>query len=316
MPHPRQNPIKSLVRKSLFRIATPELMIALKHLRAKYSKTHIEKKPFPQRNLHATNSVPARKVLVLSPHPDDEAIGLGGALSMHIENQSEVTVLYLTDGRGPGAAESNSLSAAAELPKLAIVRRKEAESIGDDYPINQIFWEIKDNHLTNDSETVSALVDVLTNVQPELIYLPSFFDHHYDHFSANQVLVDALNKFPHSRMTILGYEVWDNTPFPNHILDISAHFEQKAKILSYYKTPLKYTDFIKLCRHRNALHYLLYVDSLDKQPEGYAEAFYRLDSITYRRLFDENLQALKEHRSLLPSHLVARRQISNLKSAT
>ena len=37
-------------------------------------------------------------VLILSPHPDDEAIGMGGTLCKHLDNGSDVTVLYLTDG--------------------------------------------------------------------------------------------------------------------------------------------------------------------------------------------------------------------------
>ena len=41
-----------------------------------------------------SDRLPSDVVLVLAPHPDDEAIGLGGALALYLENRSEITVLF------------------------------------------------------------------------------------------------------------------------------------------------------------------------------------------------------------------------------
>jgi len=147
------------------------------------------------------------------------------------------------------------------------------------------------------------MAKVLEEIKPTLVYVPSFFDHHFDHFSANKILVDALKKSS-VKLTIMGYEVWDNMPFPNFILNISDHFGGKTDILSHYTTPLKTTDFIKLCKHRDALHFTLYIDSARKEIDGYAEVFYRLDSETYRAIYNDYLYALEENSSSLPANVI------------
>ena len=282
---------KKATRKLLLKYAPPEVIVLLKSTIAQYKSKN--GRPFPHKNIYITDSAPGGKVLVLSPHPDDEAIGMGGALSMHLENQDTVTVLYMTNGRGAGGSNG----------ELIDIRRKEAESVGEEYCIKQIFWDFEDTCLTNDTATISAMIKVLDEIKPTVIYVPSFFDHHFDHFSANKILVDALKKTS-GKLTIMGYEVWDNMPFPNFILNISDHFEKKTGILSHYTTPLKATDFIKLCQHRDALHYTLYVDSARKEIDGYAEAFYRLDSETYRAIYNDYLYALEENGSSLPANVI------------
>jgi LmbE family N-acetylglucosaminyl deacetylase len=249
---------------------------------------------FPKRNVTVAREVPAGRVLVLSPHPDDEAIGMGGTLSMHVANGSEVTVLYMTDGGG------------LDEPREEMIRtrRAEAEGLGARLGLRQIFWANVDTRLTNDGPTVAAMAEVLRDLRPEVIYAPSIFDHHFDHFATNQVLVDALERVPDCRPPVAGYEVWDNVPFANYVVDVSAQAEAKDAALAHYATPLAYTDFTQLCRNRCAVHYTLHVDSrIERAGKGFAEAFLRYDAELYCELFRRFVAALREDGSDLPSHL-------------
>lgn len=276
------------MRGVLNRYAPPDLVIGLKYLRSDGGPA------FPPRNLVVTDHVPAAAVLVLSPHPDDEIIGMGGTLHMHATNGSSVTVLYMTDGAGLGESRSESVEQ----------RRKEAESVGRACGIEQIFWNKRDTRLTNDEETIGEMVSLIARLRPSLIYLPSYFDRHYDHFSANAVLADALRRVRVPDLTVLGYEVWDNIPFQNLIVDISDHMGAKRGLMQHYQTPLQVTDFVRLFEYRGATHYLLYIDSaLEQGANRYAEAFCRFDAEAYGSLFDAYVRVLRQHRSPVLSHL-------------
>jgi LmbE family N-acetylglucosaminyl deacetylase len=145
---------------------------------------------------------------------------------------------------------------------------------------------------------------LLRELDPELLYAPSIFDHHYDHFATNQVLVDALGRVPGCRPPVAGYEVWDNVPFANYVVDVSEHARAKEELLGHYATPLSFTDFARLCRYRNSVHYTLHVDSrLERAGKGFAEAFLRYDADLYGDLFGALVAALREDGSDLPTHL-------------
>ena len=279
---------RRLVRRALNRYAPPEVRVAIEYLKADAATA------FPARNMVVTREVPTASVLVLAPHPDDEVIGMGGTLHMHVTNGSRVTVLYMTDGAGLGASRG----------ELTGTRRREARRFGHACGVEQIFWDEKDTCLTNGRETVNELTDVIRKVRPSCVYLPSYFDRHYDHFSANAILAGALERLPSTEITVLGYEVWDNIPFHNYVVDISRHVETKKSLMQHYRTPLQFTDFIQLFECRGAAHYMLYVDSRVQQ-EGtrYAEAFSRFDARTYRQLFESYVKALRAHRSPMVRHL-------------
>jgi len=283
---------RNIVRKSVLKAANhyapPEVMIALKYFRGKGGPV------FAKRNIYVADTLPVGPVLVLSPHPDDEAIGMGGTLSRYLAKGSNVTVLYMTDGGGIGDSRS----------ELIVTRRQEAQAVGRTCGIHQIFWDREDTRLAKNFQTVTDMVKVVRNIRPSAVYLPAFSDHHFDHFAANQIFVDALKELSPMSITVFGYEVWDNIPYPNYIIDISEYFERKREILQHYSTPLQATDFIKLVKYRGAVHYMLHIDSrLAEARNGYAEVFCRFDSETYQRLFTDYVQLLKEHRSPMMAHI-------------
>ena len=46
----------------------------------------------------AALAIPANRVLVLAPHPDDEVFGCGGAIMRHVERGVSVRVIVVSDG--------------------------------------------------------------------------------------------------------------------------------------------------------------------------------------------------------------------------
>lgn len=273
-------------RSLLLRHGPPDLTLAL----AQWLRR--DGRAFPRKRVLVTDILAAEKVLVLAPHPDDEVIGLGGTIARYLDGGNPVTVAYMTDGAGAGRSD------------LAAVRRGEAEAVGREFSFRQVFLDYPDTELTNNAATVARLRDVLSDVQPDVIYVPSFFEHHFDHFTTSQVLCDALSALSELDAAVAGYEVWEILPFPNRVHDVTASYPAKIRMMSHYATPQHVTDFVKLFRYRNAVQYVLHVDSRRRQEEGYAEAFFRFPAETYCALHAGFRNVLEEVRSALPSHLV------------
>jgi LmbE family N-acetylglucosaminyl deacetylase len=221
--------------------------------------------------------LPRERVLVLAPHPDDEIIGAGGTLARYRDGGSHVTVVYLTDGGGPPTG--------AERDELIGMRRREAEEVGRLLGLEQIFWPHPDTRLDPAAATAD-LAALLARTAPDAVYLPSWFERHVDHYAANVLLARALETAG-GHPSIHGYEVWDNLPCPNRVVDVTATLERKLTAMDLYATPMRYTDFGQLIRHRGALHHLLHVDPRRAAVEGAAETFLRLTAEEYGRRFRE-----------------------------
>ena len=51
-----------------------------------------------------------KKILVISAHPDDESLGLGGTLASHAKRGDEVFVLIFTDGESSRNKKQNKIT--------------------------------------------------------------------------------------------------------------------------------------------------------------------------------------------------------------
>ena len=251
--------LKSFARTWLFEHARPEVWLYIQHLARGGTACY-----FPASHRTACFAKVARKrLLVLAPHPDDEVIGLGGTLLMHLASKSEVLVLYMTTGgKADGSVSSQHLQG---------VRRSEAETVASAYGFEPLFWEYEDQGLVNHPETVRELKSLLKEWQPNEIYLPSVIDAHIDHFATNLILAGALGQRTPGNMTIFGYEVATDLSFPNYVMDISPYFNRKRELLALYTSQIKLINYHRLIELRNALNYARYVET---SSEGYAECFF------------------------------------------
>src|SRR3984957_20844985 len=93
--------ITQFLLRTLSRTARPYLTAhGLLRVAKIFNKSALEGQPSDER------------IVVLAPHMDDEVIGCGGTLARHIACGSHITVVFLTDGRGGGAAGGETSIAA------------------------------------------------------------------------------------------------------------------------------------------------------------------------------------------------------------
>jgi len=181
----------------------------------------------------AVSQIPARRVLVLAPHPDDEVFGCGGAILAHVRAGVPVHVVVMTDGshNGQPAERMQECRAAAQV-------------LGYGEPE---FWPIADRTLRCDAATVQRVVDALAASGADLLYAPSPWEVHPDHRQAAAIAAEAARS---TGTRLAYYEVGAPLP-PNLLLDISSLKESKQRAMQCFASQLGGQDYV---RQINALN--------------------------------------------------------------
>jgi LmbE family N-acetylglucosaminyl deacetylase len=188
-------------------------------------------------------------VLVVAPHPDDESLGCGGVIGLHVARGDRVAAVFRTSGElglkhRPCAeawrvreAEAEAAAALLGLHALSFLRRRD--------------W-----YLGEDIEaTAAALRLLLRQQEPQLIYLPHEREWHPDHRVCLSVVRTALagNAAPPLR----AYEVWTPLQEYGHVEDITGTMARKLQAVRCYRSQLagfRYDRAIRgLNQYRGAL---------------------------------------------------------------
>jgi LmbE family N-acetylglucosaminyl deacetylase len=194
-------------------------------------------------------------VLVIAPHPDDEAIGCGGTVCLHADRGDRVTAVFLTSGE---------LGLKQLPPEQACrVRDAEAEAAAQVLGLAGVsFLRLPDWGVGDEIErAAAALRPVLERAEAELVYVPHADDAHPDHVAALPVLRAALAGASRGAgpvmPSVLAYEVWTPMGEFDHVEDITAVMRRKLKAVRCHAsqmTEFRYDQAIRgLNRYRGAL---------------------------------------------------------------
>lgn len=220
-------------------------------------------------NLTMVDKPEGKKILVVAPHPDDDIIGCGGTVALHRQLGHTVSMLYLTDGE-KGVRNMNA-TRSAEVRKNEAVRGAGKVDVTPDH---LYYLHLRDGDVINQCGTNYDLRDILEEVDPDVIYLPSFLEQHRDHYAANVLLKNNLI----NSVTIAAYEVW--TPLvPNRLINITATMEAKREALKQHASQLKELDYLDAVTGLNR-----YRAAMFRKEVEYAEAFIYCTSIQYFEL--------------------------------
>lgn len=181
-------------------------------------------------------------VLVVAPHPDDEAIGCGGAICLHVARGDRVTAVFLTSGE----------LGLKHLPSEEAwqVRESEARAAGDVLGLAGLTflrspdWTLGE-HI---AETAEKLQTVWRDETPDVFYVPHPDDAHPDHHAALPIVRGAL--CGHSTR-LLGYEVWTPLAEYEEVKDISGVMERKLEAIRCYRSQLGYYQYERAVRGLN-----------------------------------------------------------------
>jgi LmbE family N-acetylglucosaminyl deacetylase len=211
------------------------------------------------------------KIIVISAHPDDIDIGMGGTVAKMADAGSGVTSVVLTDGR----RSSNPFRWPEE--RMAEIRKQEATKAAAVLGIAEpIFFDLPD--LKNRDNSCSAkvrLTDLVERLRPAEIYtLHDQLDRHPTHQLAGQIVKKAVREAAVSPLPkIWAYEVWGLFPTWDRVEYIDGQIGKKMLAIAQHKSQvatIPYSDgVIGLNRWRAA-----FADPHQLAPAGvFAEVF-------------------------------------------
>jgi LmbE family N-acetylglucosaminyl deacetylase len=209
-------------------------------------------------------------ILVLSPHPDDDVIGCGGTLYKHHLAGDHITVAYITDGRKGSPKPTDE-----EI--LVHERRQEATAAANIIGIEKtVFLDNRDMELMRNDNTIKQMLQLIVDCDPDIIYLPSFFDNHQDHIATNKIFTSACGKIKKTYQCY-AYEVW--TPLiPNRLVDISDCIDVKIAAIRQHQSQVIHINFMDKISGLNAFR------TITAPKLKYAEAFYYCHTNEYVKL--------------------------------
>jgi len=221
---------------------------------------------------------PQRRVLVLSPHPDDEAIGCAGAVLRHVAAGAEVRVLHMSDGGlGSRRLADPALSDARRREiqaALISTRQHEARAWGEGAGIARVeFLGAHDGSIGPVDEQVQRLGTLLEDFRPDIIYPPFVMDLLEDHWQTSRVLDAALGRCGGwtRDLVLRAYEVW--APLPaNRVADITDLAARKRELLGLYASQIEDVDYRRAIEGLNTYRAMLLPATGVGQAEAFVEA--------------------------------------------
>lgn len=181
------------------------------------------------------------KVLVISPHPDDETLGGGGTILKYIDKGAEVHWCYFTLYFSDSSKEYKN------------ERKKIVEDITHAYGFKDKFFlgfPAGELDKVGIRVLIEKLSDVIQRVKPEVIYSTGYTDVNSDHDYVYRTLMIATKpSYTSFVKRILLYEVPSSTNWsfpkmnkaflPNVFVDVSDYINRKIEIMKLFAEEFK-----------------------------------------------------------------------------
>ena len=197
------------------------------------------------------------KILVVSAHPDDEIIGMGGVLKK-LSKKHEISVLFLADGitarKTGGHVNSTKYDVTKNEKNIMLkeieVRKRHAKKALSILGITKMkFLDLPDNELdiVPFLKIVKEVENEIKSIKPKLVFTHHYNDLNIDHRLAYESTITASRPiFNSSVNAIFSFEAISSTDWkkpykfnPNIFVDISKELKFKLKAIKEYKNEIQ-----------------------------------------------------------------------------
>ena len=136
------------------------------------------------------------KVLIISPHPDDEVFGCGGLMQSLVQAGKQVEVIILSRGEAihrpccPNE-ENNIVQARAELTDAA----NGVLGIAPEHIHRLDFPDGRFSSIKEDDDVVKTLSDLVREIAPTEVFIPHPYENSPDHVAATQLVEQVSQEY-------------------------------------------------------------------------------------------------------------------------
>lgn len=185
-----------------------------------------------------------KRVLVISAHPDDEALGVGGTIARLTDEGVDCHLLIVTDGSSSQYRDSDHLHEIIEAKKL------ETKNCADKLGFKSIHYgELPDMKLDKTPHIVinHVIEKVIDEIRPDTVFTHFWGDVNRDHQEVYKSTLVAVRPVMDQMVKELYcYRVPSSTEWtpdkadtmfmPNCFVDIEKYSERKYKAFACYST--------------------------------------------------------------------------------
>ncbi|MBS4204650.1 bacillithiol biosynthesis deacetylase BshB2 [Lederbergia citrea] len=178
-----------------------------------------------------------RQVLVVFPHPDDEAFGVSGTISSYIQNGTPVTYACLTLGEMGRNLGNPPFATRESLPKIRKAELEAAAKAMGLTDLRMMGYRDKTLEFENDEELANMVFELIEELNPSLVisFYPGY-SVHPDHEATGRAVVRAVRRLPIENRPKLHCVAFSNNHEaeigkPDIVHDVSAAWKNKLEAL-------------------------------------------------------------------------------------
>lgn len=187
-----------------------------------------------------------QRILVVLPHPDDEAFGLSGTLAKQIQNGATVTYACLTLGEMGRNMGNPPFASRISLPKIRLGELQESCRVIGIQDLRPMGFHDKMIEFEDQDELDRRIAELLDELQPGLVYTfyPGYAVHP-DHDATGAAVVRVIGKRPEEVRPVVRCLAF--SPGCEQILgdadvkvDVSAYMTQKIGSIRAHRSQFRF----------------------------------------------------------------------------
>jgi LmbE family N-acetylglucosaminyl deacetylase len=159
----------------------------------------------------------AKKVVLFSPHPDDECIV--GALALRLRREARMNVVNVAVTMGSNKARQSArlaeLKEACAFLAFGLVTTRENG-------LEKVNPKCRETEPAVWKESVGIIARIMNEQQPDIIFMPHGADANTTHIGTHHLVLDALATMPGAACTVVETEFWAALSTPNLMVASSA----------------------------------------------------------------------------------------------